>query len=50
MKYFVKEFCVIRTMFRSSRRGSEVVNPTRIHEDAGSILGLVQWFRDLLLP
>ena len=34
---------------RSSCRGSEVMNPTSIHEDVVSILGPAQWVKDLVL-
>ena len=34
---------------RSSHYGSVVMNPTSIHEDAGSIPDLAQWVKDLVL-
>ena len=35
---------------RSSYCGSVVVNPTNVHEDLGSILGLTWWVWDPALP
>ena len=35
---------------RSSHCGSEKMNPVSIHENAGSIPDLTQWFKDLVLP
>ena len=34
-------------VIRSSRRGSAVANPTRIHEDAGWIPSLAPWVKEL---
>ena len=36
--------------YRSSRCGSVITNPASIHEDSGSIPGLSQWVKDLVLP
>ena len=39
-----------KNLMWSSRYGSVVTNPTGIHEDSGSIPGLAQWVKDLVLP
>ena len=40
----------IKKYLRSSHCGSAVTNPTSIHEDEGSIPGLIQWVKDPTLP
>ena len=47
----VKGFCGDQDKVgRRSRRGTEETNPTRNQDVAGSIPGLVHWFKNLALP
>ena len=41
---------IIKAVYGSSHHGSEVMNPTSIHEDVGSIPGLSQCVKDPALP
>ena len=40
----------LSNIWRSFYCGSAVMNPTSIHEDTGSIPGLIQWVKDPVLP
>ena len=50
LRIVVKCTFYFKEHFRSSRRGSGVKKPTRIHEDMDSNPGLTQWVKDLVLP
>ena len=49
MKKFIRGIIFLKMSPRSSRCGSAVLNLTSIHDDAGSIPGLPQCVKDLVL-
>ena len=46
----MKKYPFKKRIFRSSRGGAAETNLTNSHEDTGSIPGLTQRVRDLMLP
>ena len=49
LRYLLKTQLKKNIICRSSHCGSAEMNPTSIHEGAGSIPGLDQWVKDLAL-
>ena len=46
---FISFMHITKTEIESSCHGSVVMNLASIHEDMGSIPGLAQWIKDLVL-